>query len=210
MVWPHSLEINSRKRQYSGAMTEIVGRRERKKAATRQALADAALRLFTERGFDSVTVREVAEAADVSLSTLFKHFPGKEALVFDEDQDVEEALVSAVRDREPGQSVLHALRDHLVRTRTGVRTDDPHFVLVDSTPALREYARRMWVRHESALAVAIAEATGLPQHDLAVTSLARVAMEAPHLVRASDVPADAMRDLFALVEHGWETRLPGA
>lgn len=111
-----------------------TGRRERKKAQTRQALADAAVRLFTERGFDNVGVREVAEAADVSLSTLFKHFPSKEALVFDLDADVENALVAAVRDRAPGQSVLHALRDHMVHTRTAVPTDDPTFVLVESTP----------------------------------------------------------------------------
>ncbi|WP_210589674.1 TetR/AcrR family transcriptional regulator [Streptomyces sp. GESEQ-35] len=185
-----------------------MGRRERKKAATRQALADAALRLFTERGFDKVGVREVAEAADVSLSTLFKHFPGKEALVFDEDQDVEDALVRAVRDRAPDRSVLHALCDHLVRTRTGLRTDDPHFALVEATPALREYARRMWLRHEHALAAVIAEETGRHPDDLAVTALARIALEAPHLVRASADPAEAMRRLFALVEHGWGPVFP--
>ncbi|WP_147264659.1 TetR/AcrR family transcriptional regulator, partial [Streptomyces sp. NBRC 110611] len=58
------------------------GRRERKKAQTRKALADAALRLFLERGYDGVSVKDVAEAADVSVTTLFKHFSGKEALVF--------------------------------------------------------------------------------------------------------------------------------
>ncbi|KPC62071.1 TetR/AcrR family transcriptional regulator [Streptomyces chattanoogensis] len=182
-----------------------TGRRERKKARTRQALADAALRLFTERGFDDVGVREVAEAADVSLSTLFKHFPSKEALVFDLDADIESALVAAVRDRAPGLPVLHALRDHLVRTRTAVRTDDPTFVLVESTPALRDYARRMWSRHEKALAAALAEATGLAADDLAVAGLARFALEAPGLARASDDPARALRDLFALLEQGWAT-----
>ncbi|MGP8297504.1 TetR/AcrR family transcriptional regulator [Streptomyces inhibens] len=182
-----------------------TGRRERKKAQTRQALADAAMRLFTERGFDDVGVREVAEAADVSLSTLFKHFPSKEALVFDLDADVESALVAAVRDRAPGQPVLHALRDHLVHTRTAVRTDDPTFVLVESTPALRDYARRMWSRHEKTLAATLADATGLAPDDLAITGLARFALEAPSLARASDDPARAIRDLFALVEHGWAT-----
>ncbi|MEU2513716.1 TetR/AcrR family transcriptional regulator [Streptomyces syringium] len=180
-----------------------AGRRERKKARTRQALADAAVRLFTERGFDNVGVREVAEAADVSLSTLFKHFPSKEALVFDLDADVESALVAAVRDRAPGQSPLHALRDHLVCARTAVRTDDPTFVLVESTPALRDFARRMWSRHEKALAATLADATGLAPDDLAVTGLARFAMEAPSIARASDDPARAMRELFTLLEHGW-------
>jgi AcrR family transcriptional regulator len=56
-------------------MTEPEGRRERKKAQTRKAIADAALELFSERGYDNVGVREVADAADVALSTLFKHFP---------------------------------------------------------------------------------------------------------------------------------------
>ncbi|MFJ9850337.1 TetR/AcrR family transcriptional regulator [Streptomyces sp. NPDC101150] len=182
-----------------------TGRRERKKAQTRQALADAAVRLFTERGFDNVGVREVAEAADVSLSTLFKHFPSKEALVFDLDADVESALLAAVRDRAPGQSALHALRDHLVGTRTAVRTDDPTFVLVESTPALRDFARRMWSRHEKALAATLADAAGLAPDDLAVTGLARFAMEAPGIARASADPARAMRELFALLEDGWAT-----
>ncbi|MEU8616345.1 helix-turn-helix domain-containing protein [Streptomyces sp. NPDC048623] len=186
-------------------MAETTGRRERKKAQTRQALTDAAVRLFTERGYDAVGVREVAEAADVSLSTLFKHFPGKEALVFDLDEDLESALVAAVRDRAPGRSVLHALRDHLVDTRTAVRTDDPTHVLVESTPALRDYARRMWSRHEQALAAALAEATGLAADDLAVTGLARFALEAPDLARRTgDDPARALRELFALLEHGWK------
>ncbi|KJK57800.1 hypothetical protein UK12_14285 [Saccharothrix sp. ST-888] len=56
-----------------------AGRRERKKAATRRALADAALRLFLERGYEQVGIREIADAADVSTTTLFKHFPVKEA-----------------------------------------------------------------------------------------------------------------------------------
>ncbi|WP_432000829.1 TetR/AcrR family transcriptional regulator [Streptomyces sioyaensis] len=184
-----------------------TGRRERKKAQTRQALAGAALRLFTERGFDNVGVREVAEAADVSLSTLFKHFPNKEALVFDLDADIESALVAAVRERAPGQSVLHALRDHMVRTRTALRTDDPMFVLVESTPALRDYARRMWSRHEKALAAALADATGLAPDAPAVAGLARFALEAPSLANAGEDPPRTMRELFALLEDGWAATL---
>ncbi|MFD8543732.1 TetR/AcrR family transcriptional regulator [Streptomyces sp. NPDC059649] len=180
-----------------------TGRRERKKAQTRQALADAAMRLFTERGFDNVGVREVAEAADVSLSTLFKHFPSKEALVFDLDADIESALIAAVRDRAPGQPVLHALRDHLMQTRTAVPTDNPTFRLVEATPALQDYARRMWSRHEKALAAALAEATGLPPDDLTVTGLARFALEAPTLARTTADPPRAIHDLFVLLERGW-------
>ena len=91
----------------------MTGRRERKKAATRQALSDAAMRLFLARGFDDVTVREIADVADVSTTTLMKHFPTKEALVFDRDDEIERALISAVADRPPRTSVLGALRSYM-------------------------------------------------------------------------------------------------
>ncbi|MCY0933505.1 TetR/AcrR family transcriptional regulator [Streptomyces sp. H34-S4] len=188
-------------------MTETVGRRERKKAQTRKALADAALRLFREHGYDKVGVRDVAEAADVSVTTLFKHFPSKEALVFDEDEDTEAALVSAVRDRAPGQSVLHSLREHLVATRATRRIDDPevlaHLTLVRETPELLEYWDRMWRRHEFALGAAIAEAAGAPEGDLRSAALARFAMDTTSLIRGQEDQQRAMRDLFALIEAGF-------
>ncbi|GAA0595214.1 TetR/AcrR family transcriptional regulator [Kribbella sandramycini] len=62
-----------------------IGRRERKKQQTRQAISDVATGLFLERGFDAVTVAEVARAADVAVQTVFNHFPAKEDLFFDED-----------------------------------------------------------------------------------------------------------------------------
>ena len=93
---------------------QTQGRRERKKAATRKAIADAALRLFLERGYDDVGIREIADAADVSTATLFKHFPGKEALVFDMDADREAGLLDAVHKRPKEQSILAALRDYVL------------------------------------------------------------------------------------------------
>ncbi|MFK0044175.1 TetR/AcrR family transcriptional regulator [Streptomyces sp. NPDC090741] len=188
-------------------MSETTGRRERKKAQTRKALADAALRLFTERGFDNVGVRDVAEAADVAVTTLFKHFPSKEALIFDEDEDKEAALVAAVHDRAPGRSVLHALRDHLAQTRMAAGQDTPEFTtfiaLVDSTPALQEYMHRMWLRHEKALVTALTEATGAPEGDIRTAALARFVMESPSLVRGHADPQKALREVFDLLEHGW-------
>ncbi|MFI5760407.1 TetR/AcrR family transcriptional regulator [Streptomyces sp. NPDC051563] len=188
-------------------MTETVGRRERKKAQTRKALADAALRLFLERGYDKVGVRDVAEEADVSVTTLFKHFPSKEALVFDEDEDIEAALVSAVRDRAPGRSVLHSLRDHFVETRATRRIDDPaviaHVNLVRETPELVEYWDRMWRRHEFALAAAIAAEAGAPEGDLRSAALARFVMDTASLIRGQEDQEQAMRELFALIEAGF-------
>ena len=130
-------------------MIEQPGRRERKKAATRKAIADTALRMFLERGYDAVGIREIAAAADVAITTLFAHFPSKEALVFDEDQKREDRLIRAVTGREPGRSIPQALRQQLhVTVREFARPGAaPFWRLVDSSPALREYASTMWLRH---------------------------------------------------------------
>ncbi len=87
-----------------------MGLRETKKLATRQEIADRAMQLFAERGFDHVTVAEVAAAAGVSEKTVFNYFPTKEDLFFDEVPQREAALVDAVRGRKPGESVLGAVR----------------------------------------------------------------------------------------------------
>ncbi|KJK55402.1 TetR/AcrR family transcriptional regulator [Saccharothrix sp. ST-888] len=191
--------------------TPPLGRRERKKAATRQALADAALRLFLEHGYDQVGIKDIAEAADVSTTTLFKHFSGKEALVFDEDDDQEAALVAAVRERPDGQSVPAALREHILRTRIDVIADPafaPFRQLVMGTPALRDYGHRIWMRHETALAQAIAEDTGAPQGDPACAALAHFALEALAVARGQDDPRKALDAAFDLLAHGWHA-LPG-
>jgi AcrR family transcriptional regulator len=182
-----------------------MGRRERKKAATRQALADAALRLFLEQGYDQVTVRDIAEAADVSTTTLFKHFPGKEALVFDEDADNEAALVAAVRDRAPGQSIFAALRDFLLRGIAGTGDIDAFIRLIEDTPELRAYSHRMWMRYEAALARAIAEQAGVPADDTACAALAHFILETRNLARGQANPRHAVQSAFELLEHGWSS-----
>ncbi len=185
-----------------------MGRRERKKAATRQALADAALELFLERGFDAVSIRDVAEAADVSTTTLFKHFPSKEALLFDMDADREAALVSAVRDRAPGTPLLRALRDHVLGARAFKAEHEEQITtfhrLINSTPALIEYHRRMWMRHERALAEAIAADLGAPADDGACAALAHFALEARALGGTSADPEATVNTAFDLLERGWD------
>ncbi|WP_282203487.1 TetR/AcrR family transcriptional regulator [Kitasatospora fiedleri] len=183
------------------------GRRERKKAATRQAIADAALRLFLERGYDDVGIREIADAADVSTTTLFKHFPVKEALVFDEEADLEADLLAAVRERPPGRSIPAALCDHALRHRRAGAGGDPRFpafaALVDSTPALRDYQQAMWLRHTAALAAVIAEQSGRPADDPACTALAHFALEAPRAVQSHPDVRGAVVRAFDLLDHGW-------
>lgn len=182
------------------------GRRERKKAATRQAIADAALALFLERGYDQVSIREIADAADVSTTTLFKHFSGKEALVFDEDAQNEALLVAAVRDRAPGTSIPQALYA-LTLERLKFPSDDEVFAayvrLVEGTPVLREYSHRMWMRHEGALAAAIAAEAGAAPDDAACTVLAHFALEVASLARSSKDPKGMVDVAFAVLENGW-------
>ena len=87
-----------------------MGLRETKKLRTREEIAAQAMRLFVTRGFDHVTVAEVAAAAGVSEKTVFNYFPTKEDLFFDEVPERQRALVDAVRNRAPGVSILEALR----------------------------------------------------------------------------------------------------
>lgn len=86
------------------------GLRESNKARTRLSISDTATRLFIEHGFENVTVAQIAEAAQVSVKTVFNYFPSKEDLFFDRAGEVRDALLSAVRNRAPGVSPLEALR----------------------------------------------------------------------------------------------------
>jgi AcrR family transcriptional regulator len=87
-----------------------LGRRERKRLAMREHIADVATRLFIARGFDEVTVAEVAETADVAEKTVYNHFRTKEDLFFDRDIEIGESWVRAVGDRLPGEGPLAGLR----------------------------------------------------------------------------------------------------
>lgn len=180
-------------------MTSPPGRRERKKAATRAAVAEAALGLFLERGFDAVTVKEVAEAADVSLTTLFNHFPSKESLVFDEEAERETQLLGAVRHRPDDVDVVTALH-RFVRSAATRRTEPGHdrFVaMVEAAPSLRAHSQRMWGSYEVSLAEAVALDAGLDAADPRARALAHVVIGALTL----DPPeVDAV---FDLLRHGW-------
>ncbi|MFF2306929.1 TetR/AcrR family transcriptional regulator [Streptomyces sp. NPDC058128] len=145
------------------------GLRERKKARTRQALSDAAVTLFLERGFDAVSVAEVAAAAEVSKPTLFRYFPAKEDLVlhrFADHQDESARVVAA--GRRAGTAPLDALSAHLL---DGLARRDPVTGLCDhpsvlaylrllyGTPALVGRLHAYRVRSEEALAEALAAGT---------------------------------------------------
>ncbi len=91
-------------------MSTPLDRRSRKRLATRQAISDAATRLFHERGFDQVTVDEIAEAADVGRMTVFNHFPHKEDMFFDLDEAGREDILRALQQRDPSVTPIETLR----------------------------------------------------------------------------------------------------
>ncbi|MGW0392830.1 TetR/AcrR family transcriptional regulator [Streptomyces sp. NPDC003042] len=93
-------------------MENTTGLRENKKLRTRRQLAATALELFLERGFDAVSVADVAAAAEVSKPTLFRYFPSKEDLVLDRFADHQDEAARIVRDRPAGQGPVEALRGH--------------------------------------------------------------------------------------------------
>src|SRR6201981_846892 len=97
------------------------GLRERKKARTRQAIADAAARLFAEHGYEQVAVSDVAREAEVSEQTVYNYFPTKDQLVTDRDQLIQDELSRLIRPRAPGTTPAAALRGFVLDTVEGIR-----------------------------------------------------------------------------------------
>jgi AcrR family transcriptional regulator len=88
-----------------------AGLRERKKLQTRQLIAGAAAALFGERGYEHVSVSDVAKAAEVSAQTVYNYFPAKERLVLDRDDELRDRLTNLIRSRPPGISAAAAIRE---------------------------------------------------------------------------------------------------
>jgi len=187
--------------------TSVPGRRERKKAATRKAISDAALELFLDRGFDSVTIKEVAERADVSLATVYAHFPQKEALVYDEDDEIRDALLAAVRNRKPGMTICTAIHQWLREVMEEHEKYAAHVAafdaMVQAAPSLREYERSMWMRHEKALVQTIADELGRPAADPFIQVFSHYALETWAFLDRTDDPAASLKATFELLEPGW-------
>lgn len=186
-------------------------RRERKKAATRRAIADAALELFLARGFDNVSVREIADAADVSPTTVFAHFSCKEAIAVDEDDEMRESLIAAVTDRPDGTSIPDALRqfyrDDAWHDDAPAGSHERFIKLIDDSPALSEYAQRMWLRHEDSLADAITADLGLDGPDDTIRAFCRFVLQV-QLLNAESGESTSLTDAaFDLLTPGWERYL---
>ncbi|MFI9205579.1 TetR/AcrR family transcriptional regulator [Streptomyces sp. NPDC053048] len=146
-------------------MTE--GLRERKKRQTRQHISDVATGLFLERGFDAVTIAEIAKAADVSVNTVYNYFPAKEDLFLDREHDAVEWLATVVRGRPAGESaadaVLRSLRAEAVAVspRLGLIDGYDRFLrVIGESQALRSRLLDMHRRATESLTAVLAQEAG--------------------------------------------------
>ena len=192
-------------------------RRIRKRLATRQGISDAATRLFIERGFDNVTVDEIAEAADVGRMTVFNHFPRKEDMFFDRDEEGRETLRNALRDRDADVGPIEALR--LLAHRAV--SEEPLYVhfssetqgfveTVEKSATLIARARAIRDELAQVLTLALAESAGQeatdPDAQLAANLLLATwtvaFIRAHRTYRDSRSPPKAKSIFVALIERG--------
>jgi AcrR family transcriptional regulator len=145
--------------------------RERKKLRTRRALADAALRLFTENGFDKTTLEEVAEEAEVSKSTFFRFFPAKEAAAIEAEAELWTASLTALADRQLSGAILGELHDTLASAVTGLDPGwDQRFratrLLFIAEPALLKYVEHYRNGIKNQMIACLADKLRLDAEDL--------------------------------------------
>jgi AcrR family transcriptional regulator len=156
--------------------------RERKKQQTRRLIFDTASRLFAKRGFDAVTVAEVARVADLSEVTVFNYFPTKEDLFFGGMAFFEETLLEAVQLRDPGESALAAFRRKLLESPGRLDSDEGWKAILKSAPlinasaALQARERDIVARYTDRLARILARETGVPEDDLEAWTAASALM----------------------------------
>ncbi len=163
-------------------MAVELGLRERKKRRTRQLIFDAAQRMFAERGFDAVTVAEIARAAEVSEVTVFNYFPTKEDLFYGGMQIFEPQLIDPVRGRPRGVSPLRAFRDRLLEGAHRLASSETSSAIrkgaraISKSPALRARERDIVDRYTRQLAAVLAAETGAAEDDVEAISAAGALM----------------------------------
>jgi AcrR family transcriptional regulator len=208
------------------------GLRERKRRLTRQLISDAATAMFATRGFDNVTVSEVADRVGVSEKTIYNYFPTKESLVLDTADEALENMARALRERRPGQSLTDAVVEAIKAdmSRFDQVPDElvefmPLFgAMIDSTPTLRAALLEMHDRLAKVARDELAAQAGVDPRDpeptaagRALAGLAEVAMESRirHIsdgLRGAELRAAATDDLeraARLLDTGlWSFNLP--
>ena len=184
------------------------GLRERKKARTRAAIREHALRLFKEQGYEATTVDQIAEAAEVSPSTFFRYFPTKEDVVLQDDMDV--LMAKAFETQPAGLSPVAAFRAAIRDALAGLSEDDLANLrewaeLSLTVPEVRARAMDEFARTITIMAQAEARRSGRNPDDVAVRNVAGAIIG---VIMAATMPwsdwthANVGPDMFARIDAG--------
>jgi AcrR family transcriptional regulator len=205
-----------------------VGLRERKKEQTRQAIAETAWRLFAERGYDRVTVAEIARAAQVAEATVFNYFPTKDDLFYSRLEAFGDQLVEAIGARPDGEPALAAFGRFLLDSGGWLRQAEAGDTaaldrlrtvnrLIAASPALLAREQLAIARSTRALADVLADQTGARPDDIApqvaanalmgvqralLEQVRRQVLAGEEPVRLADNIRASTRQALALLEHG--------
>ena len=195
----------------------LSDRRARKRLATREGISTAATRLFLERGFDQVTVDEIAAAADVGRMTVFNHFPRKEEMFFDRDEETREILREALQQRDPRVAPIETLRrlahrlaeeqSPLVRFTAGSKG---YIETIERSETLKARARAIRDELAQVVTVALSECVGREPGDrgaqlaagLLLATWTVALIQAHETFRRSRNPKKAKAAFLAIVDKG--------
>jgi AcrR family transcriptional regulator len=182
-----------------------VGLRERRRAEIHARIQAEAMRLFLERGFDAVTLDDIATAADVSRRSLFHYFDSKEEIVFSTKAEFPGLVVEAINRRPAREPLIDMVENAMLematlhipaQTRNCAR-------LIRDTPALRAGDQAKYEHVERLSAKTLAARKGLPENDMACRVIAataigiiKLATEA-WLTKGGPKPEMFIRDAFA-------------
>ena len=190
-----------------------TGLRELKKARTRRLIADTAARLFAERGYEHVSVSDVAREAEVAEQTVYNYFPTKEQLVTDREQQVQDRLCDLIRSRPPGVTPAAAIRDFVLGAVTGIRSIPAELwrgelgYLAAISPAVHRLTLELADRQAAALAEVIGDTTHVPPEvarlqGIALTGVYQIIIaEAGQRTREGQSQAEIADALYPIVEN---------
>ena len=190
-----------------------TGLRERKKARTRQLIADTAARLFAERGYENVAVSDVAREADVSEQTVYNYFPTKEQLVTDREQHIQDRLCELIRSRPHETTPAAAIREFVLASVAGIRDIAPELwrgelgYVAAISPTVHRLVLELIDRQAHALAAVISDTTAVPpeiarMHGIALAGVFEIIIsEAGRRTRDGQSQTKIARELSRIIEN---------
>jgi len=189
-----------------------TGLRELKKARARRHIADTAARLFAERGYEHVSVTDVAREAEVAEQTVYNYFPAKEQLVTDREQQTQDRLCDLIRSRPPAVTPAAAIRGFVLGSVDAIRAIPPENwrgelgYLAAISPAVHRLALELADRQAAALASAISDTSPVPPEIATLQGIALAGVfqiiisEAGRRTREGQSQARIADELYPMVE----------